>query len=98
MSSSASTAARGRAHHAPGPSAPNRTAPVEPEASAAVRVEERNTAPERGTAAIGAGAARREPGADLPGSGARESGAEARVVLHVDIDAFFAAIEQQRNP
>jgi len=73
-------------------------APVEPEASAAVRVEERNPAPARGAAALGAGAARREPGADRPGSGARESGEEARVVLHVDIDAFFAAIEQQRNP
>ena len=102
-----SAAAPGEAHHAPAPSATNRTAPV-PEVRAAVE------APSGAEAEARAGAPAREPAdgvatrtgiagiAATPGANHRGTDPPAsdpgRIVLHVDIDAFFAAIEQQRNP
>jgi hypothetical protein len=38
------------------------------------------------------------PGATRRGASDGGQHAPGRVVLHVDIDAFFAAIEQQRDP
>ena len=106
MSSSASAAAPGGAHDAPPSSATNRTAPVEREACAAVRAEEpgpgarggaaRPAAAARRGGASPAGAARRAAAGRARGDGAPR--ALPRTLLHVDIDAFFAAIEQQRNP
>lgn len=103
-----SAAALGGAHRAPAPSVTNRTAPVQ-EARAAVEAVEAMSGAEElaaGSAydsadgvATGAGIAgiAATPGATHRGAGPPTRGAR-RVVLHVDIDAFFAAIEQRRNP
>jgi DNA polymerase-4 len=81
------SAAPGGTHDASFPSATNPTAPVHAEPCAAV--------PGIGSASGatgGGGAERAARSALLPADPA------ARAVLHVDIDAFFAAIEQQRDP
>jgi DNA polymerase-4 len=102
-----SAAAPGEAHGAPAPSATNRTAPVQ-EACAAVEATSGAEAE-----ALAGGSAYDSAGGVATGAGiagiaatpgATHRGAEPptrsapRIVLHVDIDAFFAAIEQRRNP
>lgn len=72
-------------------SATNRTAPVQTESCAAVM--SRDPSFERG-ATRGDGIA----GMPGPAAVARLEEPPARTVLHIDIDAFFAAIEQQRDP
>lgn len=91
---SPTAAAPGGSHDATRPSATNDTAPVEtpaqagPEPCAAV-------AAERGIA-TGAGVRPAASGAIPIGSSTREFADTA--ILHVDIDAFFAAIEQLIDP
>jgi DNA polymerase-4 len=85
---SVSAAAPGGARSASSPSGTNRTAPARLEACAAVEADSEA----KTTAATPAG-----PDEPVPPAGDPEAPAR-RTVLHVDIDAFFAAIEQQRNP
>lgn len=98
---SAAAAMPGGAHVAPPRSAANRTAPDEAESRVAAVAEASGDAVTTGAGIAGmagpAGVARPgergEAGAAPPARAPRE-----RAVLHVDIDAFFAAIEQQRDP
>ena len=108
---SRSLAAPDRAQPALGPSRANPTAPAPAVKGAA---SERETQESRSGAEAGAGTAGmpEASGSARPGehrtlerdepAAARDSpepaAARQRVVLHVDIDAFFAAIEQQRDP
>jgi DNA polymerase-4 len=83
---STTTASEG-AHSACTPSATNRTAPVDAEHGAVVEGE-----PDARDHA-----ARDADSGNWP-RGQSSDTRVARLVLHVDIDAFFAAIEQQRDP
>jgi len=74
----------------------NLTAPVQAESCAAVRGTEAAAKSGNGVTA-GGGIAGIAEAAGVPRPGDRFGAAE-RTVLHVDIDAFFAAIEQQRDP
>jgi DNA polymerase-4 len=87
-----SAAAPGGAHEAPFPSATNLTAPVQAEPCAA---------------AVNGGTAAGEPDDRVTSHGGAADGAtgggdtdvgDRRIVLHLDIDAFFAAIEQRLDP
>jgi DNA polymerase-4 len=101
------TAAPGGAQRAPLPSATHLMAPAEAEQGAAVmdEVSESGAVTDAGIAGITgpAGAARSgEISAAATAldaaSAPNDAPAHERLVLHVDIDAFFAAIEQQRDP
>ncbi len=104
-------AAPGGAHGASCHSATNRTAPVHagPGAAAMHENSEGGAATDAGIAGITGPAGAARPGGvhagerdrsdqDRGPAGRKPAPQLARAVLHVDIDAFFAAIEQQRDP
>ena len=89
------------AHHAPRPSRANLKAPAPAATGAAVGNEASSEAESSGGARTGAGTAGMPDasGPARPGE-FREPPPprDERIILHVDIDAFFAAIEQQLDP
>jgi len=105
----ARAAAPGGTQDASLPFATNPTAPVQAESCAAVRGTEaagesgNGVTAGGGIAGIAEAAGVPRPGEHAqhvagPAAGGGRSRDSERTVLHVDIDAFFAAIEQQRDP